>query len=156
MWPEQFWSTWPVKLLAMYRIDGNQDEPGGDCGVNLGYCEKQNRVSILTCVKNFTQNILQLLRILPVLLLRLLWNQSLWLLHQLPEKTPILETAFRAVRMMPFVGKWATLVRHSPTPPKQTGHVQLYQLHPSNANKHRWPAHTDPTVGVCWRLLGFV
>ena len=51
------------------------------------------------------------------------------------------------------VGNLSTLVRHSATLPNPTEHVELFRQYPTMTNKHQLLAHTDPTVGVCWRLL---
>ena len=55
--------------------------------------------------------------------------------------------------MLEFVGNLSTLVRHSATLPDPTEHVELFRQYPTMTNKHQLLAHTDPTVGVCWRLL---
>ena len=52
------------------------------------------------------------------------------------------------------VGNPSTLVRHSATLPDPTEHVELFQQYPTMTNKHKLLAHTYPTVGVSWRLLG--
>ena len=51
------------------------------------------------------------------------------------------------------VGNLSTLGRHSATLPNPTEHVELFRQYPTMTNKHQLLAHTDPTVGVCWRLL---
>ena len=51
------------------------------------------------------------------------------------------------------VGNLSTLVRHYATLPNPTEHVELFRQYPTMTNKHQLLAHTDPTVGVCWRLL---
>ena len=54
--------------------------------------------------------------------------------------------------MLEFVGNLSTLGRHSATLTDPTEHVELFQQYPTMTNKHQQLAHTDPTVGVCWRL----
>ena len=50
--------------------------------------------------------------------------------------------------MLPFAGKWHTLVRPSTIPPNPTGHVKLEKCHLTNNNKHRH-TQTDCTPGAC-------